>query len=206
MSRLRVLPRAVAASIPPSPVPDITWAESPLEPEPGDQPRLYRAAPSPPCFFKIIIIIGDSYVGKTCLIYHFCGCRFLQRTDATNRVDFCERTKDIDADRIKAVDERGSKWVKHYAYLSIHPFSYGGIMKVAAPAAHRHQQVMRIGGCQRRRGERRAEPRRAGSSDKAKVRNENIGGYEGSQDSGDHTDGRSEESRKRETGVRGGED
>lgn len=50
--------------------------------------------------FKIIII-GEPYVGKTCLSYRFCEGKFLPNPEATIGVDFRERTVDVDGEKIK---------------------------------------------------------------------------------------------------------
>lgn len=48
-----------------------------------------------------IIVVGDSFVGKTCLTYRFCKRKFLENTEATIGVDFYEKTIKIGDQRIK---------------------------------------------------------------------------------------------------------
>jgi GTPase SAR1 family protein len=50
--------------------------------------------------FKIIVV-GDSYVGKTCLTYRFCEGKFLDKAEATIGVDFRERTVTVNGEDIK---------------------------------------------------------------------------------------------------------
>ncbi|KAI6214620.1 RAB-33 protein [Aphelenchoides besseyi] len=50
--------------------------------------------------FKVIII-GDAFVGKTCLSYRFCNHRFPAHTEATIGVDFRERTLAIENELIR---------------------------------------------------------------------------------------------------------
>uniref|UniRef100_A0A0N5BHT0 Rab family GTPase n=1 Tax=Strongyloides papillosus TaxID=174720 RepID=A0A0N5BHT0_STREA len=50
--------------------------------------------------FKVIII-GDAYVGKTCLSFRFCNGRFPESTESTIGVDFRERQLLIDDELIK---------------------------------------------------------------------------------------------------------
>lgn len=50
--------------------------------------------------FKIIVI-GDSYVGKTCLTFRFCSGQFPDKTEATIGVDFRERSVNIDGETFK---------------------------------------------------------------------------------------------------------
>lgn len=50
--------------------------------------------------FKIIVI-GDSYVGKTCLTFRFCSGKFPSKTEATIGVDFRERSVNIDGETLK---------------------------------------------------------------------------------------------------------
>ncbi|KAI6212230.1 RAB-33 protein [Aphelenchoides fujianensis] len=50
--------------------------------------------------FKVIII-GDAFVGKTCLSFRFCNNRFPAQTEATIGVDFRERTLAIENELIR---------------------------------------------------------------------------------------------------------
>ncbi|KDR13853.1 ras-related protein Rab-33B-like isoform X1 [Zootermopsis nevadensis] len=74
--------------------------------------------------FKIIII-GEPYVGKTCLSYRFCEGKFLPNPEATIGVDFRERTVDVDGEKIKlrlwdtAGQERFRQAMVHHYYRNV---------------------------------------------------------------------------------------
>jgi GTPase SAR1 family protein len=50
--------------------------------------------------FKIIVV-GDSYVGKTCLAYRFCEGKFSDKFEPTIGVDFRARTVELNGEEIE---------------------------------------------------------------------------------------------------------
>ena len=52
-------------------------------------------------FLFKIILIGDTNVGKTCVVHSFKSGVFLERQQNTIGVDFTVRTLDIDGKRVK---------------------------------------------------------------------------------------------------------
>ncbi|KAG8447683.1 hypothetical protein GDO86_014984 [Hymenochirus boettgeri] len=75
--------------------------------------------------FKIIVV-GDSNVGKTCLTFRFCGGDFPGNTEATIGVDFCEKTVEIEGEKIKVQvwDTAGQERFRHslveHYYRNVH--------------------------------------------------------------------------------------
>jgi GTPase SAR1 family protein len=54
--------------------------------------------------FKIVII-GDSYTGKTSLAYRLCTGKFYEKLETTIGVDFFEKTIKIDDEQVRVRDE-----------------------------------------------------------------------------------------------------
>jgi GTPase SAR1 family protein len=54
--------------------------------------------------FKIVII-GDSYTGKTSLAYRLCTGKFYEKLETTIGVDFFEKTIKIDDEQVRVSDE-----------------------------------------------------------------------------------------------------
>lgn len=72
-------------------------------------------------FLFKIILVGDSNVGKTCVVQSFKSGIFMEKQQNTIGVDFTVRTLDIDGKKVKV---SGFFFLNHFApvsaYLSFH--------------------------------------------------------------------------------------
>ena len=50
--------------------------------------------------FKVVVI-GDMWVGKTCLLCRLCDGKFPEHTDSTIGVDFLERSLEVEGETVK---------------------------------------------------------------------------------------------------------
>lgn len=66
-------------------------------------------------FLFKIILIGDSNVGKTCVVQNFKSGIFSEKQQNTIGVDFSVRTVDIEGKRVKVTVRSGS----HFPFLSV---------------------------------------------------------------------------------------
>ena len=66
------------------------FSEKTKKDTPSVQPRTFK-----------VVVIGDTNVGKTCLVCRLCGGAFPVATETTIGVDFRERSMLVDGDNIK---------------------------------------------------------------------------------------------------------
>lgn len=65
-------------------------------------------------FLFKIILVGDSNVGKTCVVQSFKSGIFVEKQQNTIGVDFSVRTLDIDGKKVKV----GLKWTFVFLFIS----------------------------------------------------------------------------------------
>lgn len=103
----------------------LTWIEAPVEPGPWVLQNMSGTGPpedDPFDFLFKIILIGDSNVGKTCVVQRFQSGAFSDKHQNTIGVDFTVRSLNIDGKKVKVKKRRvwKSKWYKLKCSFSCH--------------------------------------------------------------------------------------